>query len=222
MGQWVSKQYSVDSQGIDDLRLESMATRAATPTIIERRWTAAEYRRLPEGPPYYEFEDGELIEMVRPRGRHQRLILRLGATLEAYLSQQPIGEVWPEVAVFLTPRHIYVPDLSFLLTENLGRFADDVTIEGPPDLVIEIISPSTASRDKAHKLRVYHAAGVLWYWLVETESLLITEYRHTQDGYLLNQIVPPSEPFAPALFSGLSFRMADLTGASNLEEESHE
>jgi Uma2 family endonuclease len=111
------------------------------------------------------------------------------------------------------------------LTEHLGRFVDDVTIEGAPDLVVEIISPSTASRDKAHKLRVYHAAGVPWYWLVEAESLFITEYRHTPDGYLVNQIAPPMELFAPALFPGLAFRMAELmglAGASNLEEETHE
>ncbi len=199
-----------------------MTTQPATPTIVQRRWTQADYRRLPEGPPYYELEDGELIEMVRPRGRHQRLILRLGGLLEAYLRQQPIGEIWPEVAVFLTPRHVYVPDLSFLLAENLGRFADDVAIEGPPDLVVEVISPSTAARDKAHKFRVYHAAGVPWYWLVETDSLLITEYRHTAEGYLVSQITPPADSFAPALFPGLSFRMADLFGEPSVEEDIHE
>jgi Uma2 family endonuclease len=199
-----------------------MATLPADPTITERHWTIAEYLRLPEGPPYYEFEDGELIEMVRPRGKHQEIIGRLFAALDTYLRQEGLGKVWPEVAVLLTPRHVYVPDLSFLLNENLGRFADDVAIQGPPDLVVEIISPSTASRDKAQKLRIYHAAGVPWYWLVETESLLITEYRHTPDGYLVNQIAPPLEPFAPALFPGLSFRLADLAGASNLEEEPHE
>lgn len=199
-----------------------MTTLSATPTIIERRWTIAEYLRLPEGPPYYEFEDGELIEMVRPRGRHQKLIGKLFATLDEFTRREKIGEVWPEVAVLLTPRHVYVPDLSFLLTENLGRFADDVAIQGPPDLVVEVISPSTASRDKAQKLRVYHAAGVPWYWLVETESLLITEYRHTPDGYLVNQIVPPDEPFAPALFPGLSINMAELLGLSGTEEELRE
>jgi Uma2 family endonuclease len=202
--------------------MNDVTTRPATNTVVQRRWTQAEYRRLPEGPPYYELEDGQLIEMIRPRGRHQRLILRLGAIVEAYLQQQPIGEIWPEVAVFLTPRHVYVPDLSFLLTENLGRFADDVAIEGPPDLVVEVLSPSTASRDKAQKLRVYHAAGVPWYWLVEMESLLLTEYRHTPDGYLVSQIVPPDDVFSPALFPGLGFRLIDLVGAANVEEESHE
>jgi Uma2 family endonuclease len=200
-----------------------MGTKTASqPLVIQRRWTQAEYRRLPEGPPYYELEDGGLIEMVRPRGKHQIIIGKLFAVLDGFLSKERIGAVWPEVAVFLTSRHVYIPDLSFLLTENLGRFSDDVAIQGPPDLVVEVASPSTASRDKAHKLRVYYTAGVPWYWLVETESLLITEYRHTPEGYLVHQIVPPDEPFTPALFPGLSLRMADLTGVSNVEEESHE
>lgn len=201
-----------------------MAARPATPTttVIQRLWTQAEYRRLPEGPPYYELEDGELIEMVRPHGQHQVLIGELYASLSAHARRERLGKVWPEVAVYLTPRHIYIPDLSFLLTENLGRFDDDVAIQGPPDLVIEVTSRSTASRDKAQKLRAYHRAGVLWYWLVETESLLITEYRHTPDGYLVNQIVPSGDVFSPALFPGLTLNLVELAGASNVEEESHE
>ena len=191
-----------------------MATQAVTsPLIIERRWTQAEYRRLPEGPPYYELEDGELIEMVRPRGRHQELIGELYAAIASYLRRERLGKIWPEVAVYLSPRHIYIPDLSFLLTENLSRFADDVAIEAPPDMVVEVMSPSTASRDKAHKLRVYYAAGVPWYWLVEAESLLVTEYRYTPDGYLVNQIVSPDDVFNPALFPGLALPLAELVGA---------
>ena len=46
----------------------------STSTVIQRLWTQAEYRRLPEGPPYYELEDGELIEMPRPRRIHQAII----------------------------------------------------------------------------------------------------------------------------------------------------
>jgi len=198
-----------------------MATRPATsPLIIQRLWTQEEYRRVPEGPPYYELDEGELIEMVRPRGRHQLIIGRLFSVLDRFLSEQRIGVVYPEVAVFLSPRHVYIPDLSFLLTEHSDRFADDVAIQGPPDLAVEVMSPSTASRDKAQKLRAYHAAGVPWYWLVEVDSLLITEYRHTPDGYLVSQIVPPDDVFSPALFPGLSIRLLDLAGAANVEEES--
>ena len=201
-----------------------MATQPATSTstVIQRLWTQEEYWRLPEGPPYYELEDGELIEMAAPRGKHQRIIKRLGTIIDAYLLQNPIGEIWPTVAVELSNTRIYIPDLSFLLTEHFNRFADDIAIKGPPDLVVEVLSPSTASRDKTQKLRAYLRAGVPWYWLVETESLLITEYRYTPDGYLVSQTIRPLEAFAPGLFPGLSFRMADLIDASNPEEESHE
>ena len=201
-----------------------MVTQPATPTstVIQRLWTQAEYRRLPEGPPYYELEDGELIEMVRPRGQHQVLIGELYAAISAHVRKECLGKIWPEVAVFLTPRHVYIPDLSFLLTENRSRFGDDVAIEGPPDLVVEVISPSTSSRDKVYKLRVYHAAGVPWYWLIEAESLLVTEYRYTPDGYLVNQIVLPEDVFKPALFPGLALPLAELVVDANVEEESHE
>lgn len=194
----------------------------ATPTIIERRWTTVEYRRLPQGPPYYELEDGELIEMVRPRGKHQEIIKKLLVVLDGYLTKQPIGNVWPEVAVELSRTRVYIPDLSFLLTANLPRFADDIAIQCPPDLVVEVISPSTAARDRSPKLRAYQQAGVPWYWLVESDSLLITEYRHTTDGYLISQTASEADTFSPALFPGLSFRMADLFGERNVEEESHE
>jgi Uma2 family endonuclease len=199
-----------------------MATLPATPTIIERRWIAAEYRRLPEGPPYYELEDRRLIEWPHRSGRHQKIVGVLCSVLFAYLIDDPIGNFWPGVEVELTPVHTYIPDLSFLLTANLERFADDVAIQGPPDLVVEVVSPSTAARDRSQKLSAYRQAGVPWYWLVESDTLLITEYRHTPEGYLVGQTTTAADTFAPALLPGLSFRMADWFGERNVEEESHE
>ena len=174
---------------------------------------------MPEGPPYYELEDGELIEMVRPRGKHQEIIGRLFAKLDDYSRRESIGKIWPEVAVALSATRIYIPDLSFLLTANLARFADDIAIQGPPDLVVEVVSPSTAARDRSQKLRAYYQAGVPWYWLIESDPLLITEYRHTADGYLVSQTAPAADEFAPPLFPGLAFRMADLLGLADDEKD---
>ena len=201
-----------------------MATRSADALlVIDRHWTAAEFRRLPEGPPYYELEEGKLIEMPRPRRIHQAIIKKLLVALDQYLTGQPIGDVWSEVEVVLSPTRIYVPDLSFLLVENMSRFAndDDVAIQGSPDLVVEVVSPSTFRRDHSQKLRAYQQAGVPWYWLVETEPLLITEYRHTAAGYLVNQTA--TEAFAPALFPGLTLPLAQwFADRKDVEEESHE
>ena len=199
-----------------------MATRPATsPLVIQRLWTQEEYRRLPEGPPYYELEDGGLVEMPRPRRIHQAIIKKLLVALDIYLTGQPIGDVWSEVEVVLSTSRIYIPDISFLLTENMSRFAndDDVAIQGPPDLVVEVVSPSTARRDRSQKLRAYHTAGVPWYWLVETEPLLITEYRHTAEGYLVNQTA--AEVIAPALFPGLTLPLTEwFADRNDVEEES--
>ena len=190
--------------------------------VIERRWTAADYHRLPEGPPYYELEEGELIEWPSRSGRHQQIVGRLLVALSNYADKHGLGEVWPGVEVALTPTHIYVPDLSFLLAANLPRFADDTAIQGPPDLAIEVVSPSTASRDRSQKLRAYYQADVPWYWLVESDTLLITEYRHTADGYLVNQTAAATDEFAPTLVPGLALRMADLLGPIGATEEVQE
>lgn len=122
----------------------------------------------------------------------------------------------------LSPTRTLIPDLSYLAADHLDRFSDDIAIQGAPDLVVEVVSPSTASRDRSGKLRAYHQAGVAWYWLVESDTLLITEFKHTPEGYLVAQSVAASDEFAPALFPGLSLRMADLLPDRNVEEESHE
>jgi Uma2 family endonuclease len=189
---------------------------------LEKVWTQEEFHRLPEGPPYYELDDGELIEMVRPRGRHQKIVGKLFAVLSPYVEQNRLGDVWPEVEVDLSLTRTYVPDLSYLHTANLHRFANDIVIDGPPDLVVEVTSPGTAGRDKSRKLRAYYLAGVPWYWLVETDSLVIYEYRHTEEGYLLAQIIEPFEAFTPGIFPGLTFNLAELLGEQIVEENPHE
>ncbi len=118
-------------------------------------WTQDDFRRLPEGPPFYELEDGELIEMARPRGRHQKIIAKLLIALSPHIEQKKLGDLWPEVEVDLTPTITYVPDLCFLATENLHQFEDDIAIDGPPDLVVEVFPTLTAARDKSTKLKAY-------------------------------------------------------------------
>jgi Uma2 family endonuclease len=177
-----------------------------------KRWTRVAFRQLPEGPPYYELENGELIEMARPRGRHQKLIGKLYALISAHVESEKLGEIWPEVEVDLTDRHTYVPDLSFLFTENLHRFADDIAIDGPPDLVIEIGSPSTMTRDLSTKSRTYQRVGVPWYWFIHGENLMIQEYKNSPDGFIYTQAAGMGEPFSPEIFPGLTFNLAELLG----------
>jgi len=162
--------------------------------------------------------------MARPRGRHQKIIGKLYTTLSAHIEPNKLGDVWFEVEVDLTPTRTYVPDLSYLTAEHLTRFEDDIAIQGPPDLVVEVLSPSTARRDKFHKLMAYQKTSVPWYWLID-EELIIIEYKNTPEGYLLTQAVVPPDPFSPQLFPGLVINLAELMGeleTVQVEEDQHE
>lgn len=201
------------------------AKKIKSPKRKEKVWTQAEFRQLPEGPPFFELEEGVLLEMARPRGRHQKIIGKLYTALSAHVEPNKLGDVWPEVEVDLTPLITYVPDLSYLATEHLPQFEDDIAIQGPPDLVVEVLSPSTAVRDKSRKLITYQKTAVPWYWLID-EDLLIIEYKNTPEGFLLTQIVAPPDPFTPQLFPGLTLNLAELMGETEAilveEEDQHE
>ena len=187
---------------------EKQAPQAGQHTTLE------EFFAIPEGPPYYEFEEGELIPMVKPHGRHQEVVLVLGAALRSQVVPGKLGRVWPEIEVRLPGQaRVYAPDLVFLSTDHLDRYSDtDGRIHGAPDLAVEILSPGTERRDRTTKLRAYQQAEVPWYWLVRPDDLWIEEYRLTPEGYVLAQAVPPGEAFTPGLFLGLSIDLAALMG----------
>ncbi|MBX3058566.1 MAG: Uma2 family endonuclease [Anaerolineae bacterium] len=208
-----------------ELTAAPSAKREKSPKRKGKVWTQAEFRLLPEGPPFFELEEGVLLEMARPRGRHQKIIGKVYSVISAHVEPNKLGEIWPEVEVDLTPMITYVPDLSYLATEHLTRFANDIAIQGAPDLVVEVLSPSTAVRDKSRKLITYQKTAVPWYWLID-EDLLIIEYKNTPEGFLLTQIVAPPDPFTPQLFPGLTLNLAELMGETEAilveEEDQHE
>ena len=143
----------------------------------QSRLTLAEFYQMPEGPPYYEYEEGELIEINRPTLRHQQVLHELGIELGLYLRQHPQGRLFLEVNVELLARKVYTPDLVFLSSEAVAQVEGSDVVRAVPTLIGEILSPSTASRDQVTKLNTYAEAGVAWYWLIDPEALTVIEFR---------------------------------------------
>lgn len=141
-----------------------MATKPAL-----QHWTYAEYASLPDDGKRYEVIAGELVVSSSPRPQHQRASMRLGAALEVFTQEHGIGDVYAApIDVLLSQDDYLVPDLVFVRTER----ADIVTgrgIEGAPDLVVEIVSPSSALRDRGLKRERYARFGVPLYWVVDVE-----------------------------------------------------
>jgi Uma2 family endonuclease len=181
-----------------------------------RRMTMREFQALPEGPPYYEFERGELIPMVSPTSRHQDLLFLLTRALKDFTLVQRLGRVFFDVDVYLPDdEHGYIPDISFLSSarQHLHRETGDQKIHGAPDLIVELVSADT-HRDRVEKFRAYYENGVAWYWIVDSKDLTIEEHQWTPQGYLRTATVATGEDFRPKLFNGLVINLAAMLQAS--------
>lgn len=187
-------------------------TRAPAPPV-RPALTLADFDALPEGPPDYEFDGGELVAMPRPHPRHQAILRELSTEITIYLRTHSIGTSWPEIDVQLSRRRVFVPDLVFLAHEHQDRYsAERGRIVGAPDLAVEILSPASAGRDRIDKFNAYREAGVPWYWLIDSQSLTVEEYRLTPEGYLASARVAAGDEFTPQLFPGLQINLASLLG----------
>ena len=191
--------------------------------VLEREkvWTQEEWLRLPEGPPYYELEQGRLITMPSPRREHQEIVLVLGYVLRQFAKERDWGTVVMEVDVALPTGEGYIPDLAFIAKEREAQLlTPDGKVHGAPDVVVEVTSPGTQTRDRVQKRRSYWEAGVKWYWLIDSEDLSVEEYRWTAEGYLCTAGVVAGEVFEPQAFPGLSLRLDQLVGKSPVEATS--
>ena len=179
--------------------------------IEQRRITKAEFWALPEGPPNVEFEDGVLIPMPSPHGRHQDIASALSRVLPVYVARNGLGRCWVAIDVELTEKLTYVPDLVFLMTDNLSCYNEQRgKIHGVPDLVIEIVSRSNPGRDRVTKFNNYLAAGVPWYWLIDAESLVQEEYHAEGGRYSRTTAAEAGELFRPLVFPGLELNLKTL------------
>jgi len=128
-------------------------------------WTYEDYLKL-EDDKRYEIIEGELLEMPVPSVTHQRIVKRLLKVFDEFVEKNSLGEVFVSpVDVVLSETNVIQPDLVFVSKEK-SEVIRERGIFGSPDIVVEVISPSTLKRDTEDKKRVYARFGVRELWLV--------------------------------------------------------
>jgi Uma2 family endonuclease len=157
------------------------------------RWTYAEFARLPsEGSTRYEVIDGELAVTPAPTGAHQIVVSNLVMDLGVFVRAHGLGRVLPSpVDVLFGEGDYFEPDVVFVRADN-AHLIGDRGIECPPDLVIEILSPATAHRDRGIKLERYRHFGVPEYWIVDMDARAIEVWRLAQRATAAD-VVPDGE-----------------------------
>lgn len=129
-----------------------------------RRWTYEEYSRL-EDEQRFEIINGELLMSPAPDLWHQNWVGELYSILRDHIHATRLGKVFlSPVDVVLDPENIVQPDIVFIATPNEG-IIQRRAIFGTPELLVEIISPSTVRRDRYVKRELYARFGVKEYWI---------------------------------------------------------
>lgn len=158
-----------------------------TTAVLEKtkkQYTYEDYAKLPEGAPY-QLIGGELVMTPSPVPYHQIISRRIGFELLKFNEQKNLGEIiFAPMDVYLSEIDTFQPDIIFISNERLNIIGEK-KIEASPDLVIEILSESTAYYDLRHKKRVYEKTGVKEYWIVDPMEKSIEVYENINGEFKL-------------------------------------
>lgn len=134
--------------------------------------TYNDYLTLPNNGVRYEILNGFLVQEPAPEPHHQRVVFHLARILNDYFSTvDPGGEVF--IAPFdlkLSLNSIVQPDVIYIPGDRKTK--DEDLLETLPELVIEVLSPSTKARDRVRKMELYRKRGISHYWLVDPDGVI--------------------------------------------------
>ena len=172
--------------------------------------TYEDYRLLPEDGPRYELIEGELYLSPSPSTRHQTVSRRLQYALMKALEDPGLAQVFNAPMDLVVDRNTAVqPDLIIVGTARTSIITARA-LEGAPDVVVEILSPSTRDRDEHIKRRLYERFGVREYWLVDSEAETLIAYRRDDEGYGIRASYDRTGILECPEFPSLSLVLADV------------
>lgn len=166
-------------------------------------WTYEDWVRLPDDGFRYEVLNGELYMTPPPTTQHQRASFRLALRMGNFVLDHNLGEVLlAPCGVYLPAHPIPVqPDILFVRAERRGIIGEEC-VEGAPDLVVEVLSPSNWLYDRREKFQVYREAGVPEYWIVDYRARTIEVFFLERGVYVLLSEYGPGEVARSCVLEG--------------------
>jgi Uma2 family endonuclease len=157
-----------------------------------------------------ELIDGRIVPMSPTGGRHGIIEFRLSSAIGIFVEQHHLGWVMTgEVGIYTrrNPDRVRGADIAFLSRERRPDGPPDRFLEGAPDLVVEILSPSDRWQDVRQKLAEYFAIGVHRVWVVEPENRTVLVFRSTTD---LQQFGTEDTLRGEGVLEGFAMAVAEL------------
>jgi Uma2 family endonuclease len=178
-------------------------------------WAYEDYLRLPEDGNRYEVIRGFLYVTAAPYPLHQYVCSRLSLLVGRFIDERQLGILLSAPLDVRLPQRIgdpVQPDLVFLQTGNQPRWETDRSFDGVPDLAMEVLSRSTAHRDRKIKKDAYREAGVREYWLVDPWMRTVEIYILSEDRRRYDELCRGGEgdTVRSAALPGLEAHVGDL------------
>lgn len=177
-----------------------------------RKLTYDDYVLIPEDGLRHEILDGEHFVSPAPRPRHQDALGNLYFKLMSFLSEKRLGRAFFAPLDFVFDKHnVAQPDLVFISNERSGLIGETY-ISGAPDLVVEILSPSTRRTDELIKRSIYERFGALEYWLVDPDRRTVQVFRRAGVGFGASEVLSAEagEELTTPLLPGLVIRVREI------------
>jgi Uma2 family endonuclease len=175
---------------------------------VRPRWNYADLERMPDDGPRYELYDGELSEVPTPIPRHQRVAHKIANVLEEYERAAGGLVLISPIDVVLDDHNVVQPDVVFFTPARVGSIDMRKAIRIPPDLAIEVLSPSTSATDRGKKSRLLARFGVPEYWIVDPVDNRIERHVLQQGSYVLDGIASQADTMTSRALPGLQFSTA--------------
>lgn len=154
-------------------------------TVSTVRMTARQFLELGEDPVGVRLElvDGEVAVSPSPMPSHSYTEKMLALLLGNHIVARDLGRLYGDVDTIFGEHMVRRPDLIFFAKGRL-HLVGEKAMEGPPDLCVEIISPSSVEIDRQDKFELYQSAGVAFYWIVDPPHRSIDAYRLEHGRYV--------------------------------------
>lgn len=188
-----------------------MKSRTIRPSENSKPATRDEYlSAMASVAPFAEYMNGIMVLKSAAQGRHGKVLRWLVEAFYQDVVSQHQMQLFQAVCVDLG-EYIFVPDVVLLSNSHRDRFdRANSRLQGPPDLVVEIVSHDSGSRDRILKFDRYFQHGVPWYWIVDPFEFTLEEWHATEAGYLRTAGADLGTIFACKACPGFTIAPSDI------------
>ncbi len=177
---------------------------------ISTKFTYEDLQAIPPDRNRYEIVDGELIVTAAPIPLHQQILLKLGARLLDHVEKHHLGRVFiAPLDIVFDRSTVLEPDLLFISGPRL-HIIGEKNLTGPPDLVVEVLSESTARLDREVKPKQYALYGVPEFWLIDPVGRTAEIYRLREGAYERAATLAYNDRLESPLFPGFILPLSSL------------